>query len=73
MQIGDTAPFQPDGLYAAGLEFGFESVDGVLKKSSNSFVRLHYVRDDVERLEFYRYGMWVEGDNGPMFVVFEWL
>lgn len=34
--------------------------------------RLHYVRDDVEYLEFYRYGFWTVGDSGlPRVVVVE--
>ncbi len=73
LQIEDTAPFMPDGLYAAGLEFGYEGIDGVLKKTSNSFAKLHYVRDGIEYKEYYNYGAWVEGDNGPMFIAMDLL
>ena len=59
IQIEDTAFFRPDGFYGACPD-------------EDLVFRLHYVRDDVEHLEFYRYGVWVVGDSGlPRVVVME--
>ena len=59
IQIEDTAFFRPDGFYGACPD-------------EDLVFRLHYVRDDVEHLEFYRYGVWVVGDSGlPRVVVMD--
>ena len=61
IQIEDTQFFRPDGFY------------GACPDPDNDWIfRLHYVRDDVEHLEFYRYGVWVVGDSGlPRVVVMD--
>ena len=63
IQIEDTRYFRPDGFY------------GACPDPDNDWIfRLHYVRDDVEHLEFYRYGVWVVGDSGlPRVVVMDLL
>jgi len=58
IQIGDTQFFRPDGFYGACYE------------PENDRMRLHYILDEVEHLEFYNYGFWVIGDSGlPRVVV----
>jgi len=60
-------PFVPESLYAAGMLFGHTIENGVMTQSECSYARLHYVYDEVEKLEFYRHGLWSEG----RFVVFD--